>query len=42
VEGSFKSPAGETTGIAWDGEHFWITGTNADLYKVKIKQQQQQ
>jgi glutamine cyclotransferase len=33
---SFKSPAPRTTGIARDGEHFWITGTSADLYKVKL------
>lgn len=34
--GYFRSPATRTTGIAWDGNYFWVTGTYSDLYKVEI------
>ena len=37
VMGHFISPAKETTGIAWDGEFFWVTGTNEGLYKIKVE-----
>ena len=36
ITASFKSPAKKTSGIAYDGSHFWITGTYDDLYKIKI------
>ncbi|MFH1836951.1 MAG: hypothetical protein ABH862_02385, partial [Candidatus Omnitrophota bacterium] len=37
IKRQFKSPAKKTTGIAWDGKHFWITGTYDDLYQVKLE-----
>ena len=39
VLGHFTSPAKAATGIAWDGEYFWITGTYDDLYKVRVGEQ---
>ena len=38
IIGSFKSPAPKTTGILWDGEHFWVTGTHANLYQLKFSE----
>ncbi|MFH1310713.1 MAG: hypothetical protein ABIH85_08585 [Candidatus Omnitrophota bacterium] len=36
ILGSFKAPVSDTTGITWDGEFFWIVGTDSDLYKLKV------
>lgn len=36
IEGWFTSPVSRTTGIAWDGTGFWLTGTYGDLYRVVI------
>jgi DNA-binding beta-propeller fold protein YncE len=36
VLGYFKSPVKKTTGVAWDGKYFWVTGTYADLYRVEL------
>jgi hypothetical protein len=38
ITGYFRTPFPRATGIAWDGEHLWITGTSADLYQVKVKE----
>ncbi|MFH1395052.1 MAG: hypothetical protein ABIH09_02735 [Candidatus Omnitrophota bacterium] len=37
ILGSFKAPVSDTTGITWDGDFFWITGTNSNLYKLKVE-----
>jgi len=34
--GYFRTKIEQTTGIVWDGECFWVTGTHADLYRIKI------
>ncbi len=36
VTGYFRSKVKNTTGIVWDGEYFWVTGTKSDLYQIKI------
>jgi glutamine cyclotransferase len=38
VTGYFPTPFPKATGIAWDGESFWITGTHADLYRIRVKE----
>ncbi len=37
VKGYFRTKIEMTTGIAWDGEGFWVTGTNEGLYKFILK-----
>ncbi|MBN2452762.1 MAG: SPASM domain-containing protein [Candidatus Omnitrophica bacterium] len=36
LAGSFRSPVDKTTGIAWDGEYMWVTGTHGDLYCMEL------
>jgi len=36
ITGYFPTPFGRATGITWDGEFLWVTGTDADLYQMKV------
>lgn len=36
IKGYFRSLIKNTTGIAWDGKHFWATGTKKGLYQIEI------
>ena len=42
ITGYFRSKVKSTTGIAWDGEYFWVTGTKADLYQIEITPREDQ
>ncbi len=33
----FKAPAKDTTGVFFDGEYYWVTGTYSNLYKMRIE-----
>jgi len=39
VLGSFRSPADRPTGIVWVGKDLWITGTYADLFRIRLKEE---
>lgn len=36
ITGYFRSGIERLTGIAWDGECFWVTGTKADLVRIGV------
>ncbi|MDD4202769.1 MAG: hypothetical protein PHQ52_04825 [Candidatus Omnitrophica bacterium] len=36
LKGFFKTNIDRTTGIVWDGNGFWVTGTTEDIYVFKI------
>ncbi|MGB3081642.1 MAG: glutaminyl-peptide cyclotransferase [Candidatus Omnitrophota bacterium] len=36
IVGSFRAPVRDVTGIVWDGEYFWLTGTRSNLYQLKV------
>lgn len=36
ITGVFHSPVSDTTGIVWDKDSFWVTGTHGDLYQLKL------
>jgi len=38
MQGYFRSKTDKTTGIAYDGKSYWLTGTYADLYQFEIAQ----
>ena len=38
LKGFFKTGISKTTGIVWDGNVFWVTGTSSDLYTFKIQE----
>ncbi len=40
--GVFTSPVSDATGIVWDGEYLWLTGTDGDLYRLKVGKDQKE
>ena len=36
IKGYFRSHIERTSGIAWDGKYFWITGTEANLFQIEV------
>ena len=37
IKGYFRTQLEKTTGIAWDGDGFWVTGTDEGLRRIELK-----